>query len=125
MQLPDSFRVGYVVKRYPRYSETFIVNEILAHEKSGLDMDNKKQERLLVLLAVQLNILATMGFRSIIENYMLEKIPGQLRLKKLQVINIYEDMNMLLGILFRKLSAHSEAIGAFRDKLLCGKNDTA
>ena len=27
-----SSRVGYVVKRYPRYSETFIVNEILAHE---------------------------------------------------------------------------------------------
>ena len=24
-------RVGYVVKRYPRYSETFIVNEVLAH----------------------------------------------------------------------------------------------
>lgn len=32
-------RVGYVVKRYPRYSETFIVNEILAHEVAGLDME--------------------------------------------------------------------------------------
>ncbi|MCF6346510.1 MAG: glycosyltransferase family 4 protein [Thiomicrorhabdus sp.] len=32
-------RVGYVVKRYPRYSETFIVNEILAHEKMGLSLD--------------------------------------------------------------------------------------
>ncbi len=31
-------RVGYVVKRYPRYSETFIVNEILAHEAQGLEM---------------------------------------------------------------------------------------
>lgn len=31
-------RVGYVVKRYPRFSETFIVNEILANEESGLDM---------------------------------------------------------------------------------------
>lgn len=30
--------IAYVVKRYPRYSETFIVNEILAHEAAGLDM---------------------------------------------------------------------------------------
>ncbi|MBE9221440.1 glycosyltransferase [Cyanobacterium stanieri LEGE 03274] len=34
-----SHRIGYVVKRYPRYSETFIVNEILAHEKIGLDIE--------------------------------------------------------------------------------------
>ena len=27
----DQPRVGFVVKRYPRYSETFIVREILAH----------------------------------------------------------------------------------------------
>lgn len=39
MQLANDFRVGYVVKRYPRYSETFIVNEILAHEKAGLKLD--------------------------------------------------------------------------------------
>ena len=32
-------RVGYVVKRYPRFSETFIVNEILAHEAAGLDVE--------------------------------------------------------------------------------------
>lgn len=32
-------RVGYVVKVYPRYSETFIVNEILAHERAGLRLD--------------------------------------------------------------------------------------
>lgn len=32
-------RVAYVVKRYPRFSETFIVNEILAHEASGLAID--------------------------------------------------------------------------------------
>lgn len=32
-------RVGYVVKRYPRFSETFIVNEILAHEQVGLEID--------------------------------------------------------------------------------------
>lgn len=31
-------RIGYIVKRYPRYSETFIVNEILAHEAAGLDI---------------------------------------------------------------------------------------
>lgn len=34
-----STRIGYVVKRYPRYSETFIVNEIFAHEALGLDID--------------------------------------------------------------------------------------
>jgi colanic acid/amylovoran biosynthesis glycosyltransferase len=32
-------KVGYVVKRYPRYSETFIVNEILAHEASGMEVE--------------------------------------------------------------------------------------
>ena len=32
-------RVGYVLKRYPRYSETFIVNEILAHEEAGLEIE--------------------------------------------------------------------------------------
>ncbi len=32
-------RVAYVVKRYPRYSETFVVNEILAHEADGLDLE--------------------------------------------------------------------------------------
>jgi len=32
-------RVGYVVKRYPRFSETFIVNEILAHEAAGADLE--------------------------------------------------------------------------------------
>ncbi len=31
--------VGYVVKRYPRFSETFIVNEILAHERAGMKID--------------------------------------------------------------------------------------
>ena len=34
MSLPP--RVGYVLKRYPRYSETFVVNEILALEQTGL-----------------------------------------------------------------------------------------
>ncbi|MFQ5528987.1 MAG: glycosyltransferase family 4 protein [Gemmatimonadota bacterium] len=35
----ETMKVGYVVKRYPRYSETFIVNEILAHERAGLDLE--------------------------------------------------------------------------------------
>ncbi len=39
MPLAESPRVGYVVKRYPRYSETFIVNEILAHEAAGLELE--------------------------------------------------------------------------------------
>lgn len=34
----NPMRIGYVVKRYPRYSETFIVNEILAHEAAGSDI---------------------------------------------------------------------------------------
>lgn len=32
-------RVGYVLKRYPRFSETFIVTEILAHEAAGLELE--------------------------------------------------------------------------------------
>jgi colanic acid/amylovoran biosynthesis glycosyltransferase len=32
-------RIGYVLKRYPRYSETFIVNEILAHEAAGAEIE--------------------------------------------------------------------------------------
>ncbi|MEM8535134.1 MAG: colanic acid biosynthesis glycosyltransferase WcaL, partial [Chloroflexota bacterium] len=32
-------RVGYVLKMYPRFSETFIVNELLAHQSAGLDID--------------------------------------------------------------------------------------
>src|SRR5262249_41979725 len=34
-----TLRVGYVVKRYPCYSETFIVREILAHERAGLAIE--------------------------------------------------------------------------------------
>jgi glycosyltransferase involved in cell wall biosynthesis len=36
---PVSGPVGYVLKRYPRYSETFIVNEILAHEAAGQEIE--------------------------------------------------------------------------------------
>ena len=35
---PGPGRVAYVVKRYPRFSETFVVNEILAHEEAGHEM---------------------------------------------------------------------------------------
>jgi len=31
--------IGYVVKRYPRFSETFVVNEILAHEAAGQKLE--------------------------------------------------------------------------------------
>ena len=39
MRSDGALRVAYVVKRYPRYSETFIVAEILAHEAAGLEID--------------------------------------------------------------------------------------
>lgn len=32
-------KLAYVVKRYPRFSETFIVNEILAHEAAGTELE--------------------------------------------------------------------------------------
>ncbi|MDO5673441.1 MAG: glycosyltransferase family 4 protein [bacterium] len=39
MTTPQPSALAYVVKRYPRFSETFIVNEILEHEKAGLQID--------------------------------------------------------------------------------------
>ncbi|WP_292291951.1 glycosyltransferase family 4 protein [Marivita sp.] len=36
---PLSTKIGYVVKRYPRFSETFVVNEILAHEAAGTGIE--------------------------------------------------------------------------------------
>lgn len=39
MSITKPLRIGYVVKRYPRYSETFIVNEILAHEAVDLKIE--------------------------------------------------------------------------------------
>jgi glycosyltransferase involved in cell wall biosynthesis len=39
MSLPEPLHVGFVVKRYPRYSETFVVREILAHEQAGVAID--------------------------------------------------------------------------------------
>ncbi len=36
---PVANRVGYVLKMYPRFSETFILNEILAHEAAGTDLE--------------------------------------------------------------------------------------
>ncbi len=35
----SSPKVAYVVKRYPRFSETFIVNELLAHQEAGAEME--------------------------------------------------------------------------------------
>lgn len=35
----SALRIGYVVKRYPRFSETFVVNEILAHEAAGRSVE--------------------------------------------------------------------------------------
>jgi colanic acid/amylovoran biosynthesis glycosyltransferase len=32
-------RVGYILKMYPRFSETFVVTEMLAHERAGLEID--------------------------------------------------------------------------------------
>ena len=32
-------KLGFVVKRYPRYSETFIVREIIAHEEAGVPVE--------------------------------------------------------------------------------------
>ena len=37
--MPSEPRVGYVLKVYPRFSETFILNEILAHERAGLSVE--------------------------------------------------------------------------------------
>ncbi|OUI69706.1 glycosyltransferase family 4 protein [Serratia marcescens] len=37
--LPAPRYIGYVLKRYPRFSETFVVNEILAHERAGMKID--------------------------------------------------------------------------------------
>lgn len=39
MSQTETLRVGYVLKRYPRYSETFVVNEILAHEAAGVEIE--------------------------------------------------------------------------------------
>jgi colanic acid/amylovoran biosynthesis glycosyltransferase len=35
----SALRVAYVVKMYPRFSETFIVNEVLAHEAAGQSIE--------------------------------------------------------------------------------------
>jgi len=35
---PGSIRVGYILKQYPRLSETFILNEIIGLEAAGLDV---------------------------------------------------------------------------------------
>lgn len=35
----QNIRIAYILKMYPRFSETFIVNEILSHEAAGLDIE--------------------------------------------------------------------------------------
>jgi len=35
---PDLPRVAYVAKVYPRFSETFVVTELLAHERAGVEL---------------------------------------------------------------------------------------
>lgn len=39
--MPDSspMRIGYILKRFPRLSETFILNEILALERAGVEVE--------------------------------------------------------------------------------------
>ena len=39
MQPDSGERIGYVLKMYPRFSETFIVSELLAHEEAGTDIE--------------------------------------------------------------------------------------
>lgn len=39
MQQSDNPRIGYVLKIYPRFSETFVVTEILAREAAGEDLE--------------------------------------------------------------------------------------
>ncbi len=39
MRRDEDGRIGYVLKMYPRLAETFILNEILAHEAAGLDLE--------------------------------------------------------------------------------------
>jgi glycosyltransferase involved in cell wall biosynthesis len=36
---PNVTPIAYVLKRYPRFSETFVVNEILAHEAAGRNVE--------------------------------------------------------------------------------------
>ncbi len=38
MMIPSGLKIGYVVKMYPRLSETFILNEILQHERCGANI---------------------------------------------------------------------------------------
>lgn len=38
MTPPEHQRIGYVLKMYPRFSETFILGEVLAHEAAGAEL---------------------------------------------------------------------------------------
>jgi colanic acid/amylovoran biosynthesis glycosyltransferase len=36
--MAEPFRLAYVLKRYPRLSETFIINEMLGLQRQGIDI---------------------------------------------------------------------------------------
>ncbi len=35
----STMKIGYVLKRFPRLSETFVLNEILALERAGIEVE--------------------------------------------------------------------------------------
>lgn len=39
IQCTDTYRVGYVLKRFPRFSETFILNELLELQRQGIAVE--------------------------------------------------------------------------------------
>ena len=41
--LSEPMRASYVLKRYPRYSETFVVREVFAHEEAGLEKGESRE----------------------------------------------------------------------------------
>lgn len=66
-------RIAYVLKRFPRFSETFVLNELLAHEKAGAHVevysllnppDEPRHARLSTLRA-QVTLLKSAGKHSI------------------------------------------------------------
>ncbi len=68
----SKIRIAYVLKRFPRFSETFILNELLAHEKAGLQVevysllnppDEPRHARLSTLRA-QVTLLKSVGKHS-------------------------------------------------------------
>jgi colanic acid/amylovoran biosynthesis glycosyltransferase len=114
-------RVGYVVKRYPRFSETFIVNEVLAHEEAGLPVsifalrppvDSHFQAE---LARVRAPVTYLPGARSVRGRDLLramqsvdEAMPGRLELDRLLRAS---DPRTLLQGLELALEVHRQGIG--------------